>query len=294
MSASRNDSAWPGGFAVVWTVVLRSVDRIGRDDTPSTYAVGVFAAKGGERVTKIDDVRFDVPLYTIAEAARYVRVPASTYATWARGYDREMPDRRGGRRRVHGDPVVTALETAVRGRPVVPFVGLAESMVLAAFRTAGVSLQHIRQALPVLQRQVGVEHALASERLYTDGAVILYDFANAGVVDAEMAEELTGLTRVVDGQRVFAEIVRDYLRRITYGDDGWAAELVLPYGDRDILRVTPDRASGQPLFVRGGAPLGDVVSRWRAGERLADLATDFEIPAEDIEDALRIAVGVAA
>lgn len=241
-----------------------------------------------------EDVRFSVPLYTLSEAARYVRVPVSTYTAWARGYDRNLPDRHGGRRTVHGEPVITAVKTSQRGRPVVPFVGLAESMVLAAFRQAGVSLQHIRQAIPALERQVGVEHALASERLYTDGAVILYDFATTGDVEATAAEELTGLTRVVDGQRVFAEVVRDYLRRITYGPDGYASELVLPYGSRDILRVVPARAAGRPLFVNGGAPLDQVVARWRAGDRMVDLAADFEVPPEDLEDALRVAVGTAA
>jgi uncharacterized protein (DUF433 family) len=243
---------------------------------------------------KRGDVRFDVPLYTVAEAARYVKVPESTYGTWARGYDRTLRDPRGRRRKVHGDPVIAAFPAAKRSQPVVPFVGLAESMVLAAFRKAGVSLQHIRQTIPVLKAQIGTQHALAFERLHTDGAVILFDFAHRGGNDEEAAEQLSGLTRIVDGQRVFAEVVRDYLRRITYGDDGWAAELVLPYGDHEVLKIRPDRAAGRPLFVRGGAPLDDVVSRWRAGDRLADLAADYEVPTDDLEDALRAAVEVAA
>lgn len=237
-----------------------------------------------------DDIRFTVPLYTVAEAARYVRVPASTYSTWAKGYERHPTQ---GRRLVRGEPVITAIP-ASRGHPTIPFVGLAESMVLAAFRRAGVSLQHIRQAVPELERKVGLDHALASERLYTDGAVVLYDFAHKDLVDVEAAEELAGLTRVVDGQRVFAEVVRDYLRRITYADDGFAAQLVLPYGERDLLRIRPDQAGGRPLFLRGRARLEDVVARWKAGDRIADIAEDFELPPDDLEDALRVAVGAAA
>lgn len=236
------------------------------------------------------DVRFTVPLYTVAEAARYVRVPESTYGTWAKGYDRMLE---GGRRRVHGGPVITAIP-ATRGHPTIPFVGLAESMVLAAFRKAGVSLQHIRQTIPILERTVGIEHALASQRLYTDGAVILFDFVQRGAVDDEAAEELAGLTRVVDGQRVFTEVIRDYLRRITYADDGLAAELVLPYGERDLLLIRPGQAGGRPMFIRGRARLDDALARWHAGDRIAEIAADFEVPAEDLEDALRVAVGTAA
>ena len=32
--------------------------------------------------------RFSSPLYTVAEAARYLDVPASTLASWAKGYRR--------------------------------------------------------------------------------------------------------------------------------------------------------------------------------------------------------------
>lgn len=241
-------------------------------------------------MTDNGDIRFTVPLYTVAEAARYVRVPESAYGTWAKGYDRVLD---GGRRHVHGEPVITALP-AGRGRLTIPFIGLAESMVLAAFRKAGVSLQHIRQTIPALKQQVGLDHALASERLYTDGAAILYDFARRTPLAEDAAEELAGLTRVVDGRRVFAEVVRDYLRRITYADDGWAAQLVLPSGDRELLRIRPDQAGGRPLFVRGRARLEDAVSRWRAGDRIAEIAADFEVPAEDLEDALRVAVGTPA
>jgi uncharacterized protein (DUF433 family) len=240
-------------------------------------------------VTVSDDLRFAVPLYTVAEAARYVRVPESTYGTWAKGYERTLDD---GRRTVRGEPVITALP-APRGRPTIPFVGLTESMVLAAFRKAGVSLQHIRQSIPVLKREVGIEHALASERLYTDGAAILYDFAHRAPLDDDAVEELAGLTRVVDGQRVFSEVVRDYLRRITYADDGLAAELILPYGEGDLLRIRPDQAGGRPLFVRGRARLEDAVARWRAGDRIAEIAADFDVPPGDLEDALRVAVAAA-
>lgn len=237
-----------------------------------------------------DDLRLAVPLYTVAEASRYVRVPESTYGTWAKGYERTLDE---GRRSVRGAPVITALP-APRGRPTIPFIGLAESMVLAAFRHAGVSLQHIRQSIPVIEREVGIDHALASERLYTDGAVILYDFAHRAPLDEEAAGELAGLTRVVDGQRVFSEVVRDYLRRITYADDGLAAELVLPFGARDLLRIRPEQAGGRPVFVRGRARLEDVVARWRAGDRIAEIAADFEVPPDDLEDALRVAVATAA
>ncbi|MBA2556391.1 MAG: DUF433 domain-containing protein [Chloroflexi bacterium] len=233
----------------------------------------------------VDLVR-TTPLYTTAQAARYLGVPPSTLGTWAHGYERILKDRSGKERRVTGEPIITA-QPPRRGQPSIPFFGLAEAFVLVAFRRAGVSLQHIRRCIPILQKLVGLEHALASERLYTDGQRILYDFAQR-VDDPAARRELEGLTVVVGGQRVIAEAVRDYLQRITYADDGLAVELVLPYAERDLLRVRPDQAGGQPLFLHGRAPLEHVLGRWKAGDRIKEIAKDFGLSADDVEDAIRL------
>ena len=240
-----------------------------------------------------NDVRFSIPLYTIPQAARYVRVPESTYYKWVKGY-RASPVAGGADSARIAEPVIASIPPEKRGWPSVPFVGLAESMVLAAFRKSGVSLQHIRRVIDVLSNEVGLEYALASERLYSDGAAILFDYTQHRGLEADETEELQGLTRVVDGQRVFADVVRGYLERIVYANDGWAGSLMLPVGDRPLLSVRPDQAGGTPLFVRGGAPLEQVLARWQAGERIAELAQDFEVPPEDLEDALRSALPAAA
>lgn len=230
------------------------------------------------------DSRFTMPLYTVAEAARFLGVPQSTLGTWAKGYVR----RPEGRPAVHGVPVITSIP-ADRGWPTIPFGGLAEAMVLAAFRRSGVSLQHIRAAVDVLSREMGMEHALASHRLYSDGAVILFDYAYQ-----QGDDELAGLTEVVKQQRVFAPVVRAYLDRIEYARDGVAARVVSPTTERPIVIVDPARAFGQPIFIHGASRVEDVIDRWKAGDPLAEVAEDFGVPIEDVEDHLRVALPVAA
>ena len=168
-----------------------------------------------------------------------------------------------------------------------PFVGLAEGMVLAAFRRAGVSMQHIRRAVEALEREITLEHGLASKRLFTDGAVILYDYAGRD-------EELSGLTEVVSRRQVFAPVVAGYLKRIEYANDGWATRIVSPATARPIIVADPLRSFGQPIFLHGAARVEDVVDRWRAGDRLTDVAADFGVPVEDLEDVLRVALPAAA
>jgi uncharacterized protein (DUF433 family) len=192
---------------------------------------------------------------------------------------------------VKGEPVVTALP-APTGEPAVPFVGLAEGMVLAAVRKAGVPLQRIRPALKVLGDQIGLAHALASSALYTDGAELLFDFAQHRGGDA--ADAVRELVVLRSGQRVFHEIVADYLSRIEYGPDGYARLIRLPaYRQAEVL-VDPMRSFGQPIFAHGGARLDDVLERFWAGDDIRTLEAEFGVPAVEVEDALRAASRRAA
>ena len=232
-----------------------------------------------------NDIRFDVPLYTVAEAARAVGVPPTTFATWAKGYVR----RPASNRVVHGDAVVTAL-AARAGEPSIPFVGLAEGLVLAAVRRSGVPMQRVRPALSALEKQLGVAHALASRRLYTDGADLLFDYR---VRSAEGDEMIRQLVVVRNGQRVFAEVIADYLRRIDYGPDGYARLIRVPAYASEVV-CDPTRSFGRPIFAHGGARVADVLDRFQAGESLDELSEEFGVPASDLEDALRVASRPAA
>jgi uncharacterized protein (DUF433 family) len=233
------------------------------------------------------DIRFTTPLYTYAEAARALDVPPSTFATWAKGYVR----RPHGRKAVTGAAIVTSFQSG-RGALAVPFVGLAEGMVLAAVRSSGVSLQRVRPALEVLAREIGIEHALASRALYTDGAELLFDYAqHASSEEAEAANELTV---VRSGQRVFRDVIAEYLQRIDYAADGYARLIRLPAYERAEVVVDPTRSFGQPIFARGAARLSDVLDRFWAGDDIETLVAEFGVPAAEIEDALRAASRRAA
>jgi uncharacterized protein (DUF433 family) len=233
-------------------------------------------------VTEREDIRFDVPLYTVAEAARFLGVPKSSFGNWARGYRVTFRTRPP----VVGRPIVTAFDQP-RLHPRIPFIGLAEAFVVHAFRRAGVSLQHVRKAVAVLERELGLEHALASQRLFTDGASVLYDYAEAEG-DAEL------LTNVVTQQRVLADVVSSYLRLITYGADDWPELLVSPVTERPIVAIDPLRGFGQPLFIRGGVQVEAVLGRIRGGDPPAQVAWDFGVPARDVEEVMGVAAGAAA
>lgn len=232
--------------------------------------------------------RFSSPLYTVTEAARYLDVPASTLASWAKGYRRAGK----GRPEVTGSPVLTTVPSPGRG-PVIPFVGLAEGLVLTAMRCAGVPLQRIRPALARLDDELGLQHALASRRLYTDGAEVLYDYGETGE-DEDAARAARELVVVRSDQRVFNEVVEAYLRRLEFADDGYVQLIRLPAYEVAEVVVDPARGFGQPIFARGGARLEDALALFRAGEPLDVVAEEYGVPRAQLEDAVRIATRVAA
>lgn len=238
----------------------------------SKYDRGLASIASTPRPLARDDPRRRVPLFTLRESATYLHTPVSTLHAWAHPTD--------------GEPLVTVFPRAGR-QATVPFVGFAEAFVLGALRKAGVPMQRIRPAVARLSEEIGLNHALASQRVYTDGAEVIFDYA-AHSDDAAL------LTVVRTGQQHLAEVIRDYLKRITYGDDGWAERLQLPAYARAEVTIDPRQAFGQPLVVHGGARVEDLVDRFQAGDGFAEIASDFGVPAEEVEDVIRVALRLAA
>jgi len=140
-------------------------------------------------------------------------------------------------------------------------------------------MPYIRRALESIQAKLGVEYALASRHLYTDGAKIVFDHA-------AQDEETMLLVEVTTDNVVFTDVVRDYLEKITYGTDGVVDELILPT-KHDVALVNPRRAYGQPLTIRGGARVVDLLDRFEGGELPGDIARDFEVPEADVLEVVR-------
>jgi uncharacterized protein (DUF433 family) len=102
------------------------------------------------------------------------------------------------------------------------------------------------------------------------------------------------LVVVRSGQRVFTEAVAEYLKLMTFGEYDYAQLIRLPgYRIAEVV-VDPTRGFGQPIFARGGARIEDALSMFRAGETLENVAEEYRVPAEQLEDAVRVATLIAA
>lgn len=222
-------------------------------------------------IDPLDEREFTVPLYTQREAASVVGVPGSTFHHWARGYVYKTLD---GTQKVSGALVTT---TGLQRGPVVPFIGLGEAYVLAAFRRTGVPMQRIRPAIERLENEIGLQAALTSERLKTDGAELLWEYRDQ---DPDTGDVVGQLVVVRNRQAVFQEVIQQYLRTITYRT-GRLVAIRLPDYEPDVV-VDPHINFGQPTLASRGVRVADVVSRIRAGERPEAVADDYHLDPRDV------------
>ena len=140
------------------------------------------------------------------------------------------------------------------------------------------NLQRIRPAVLWLQEHIGLRQALASERLQTDGAEVLWDF---GRQSGDLAA-VEGLVVVRSGQQVFRPVVRDYLSRVTY-KDGWTRVIQLPQFRQVDVVVDPWLNGGQPTVAERGIRVDDIVNRLKARETAQDVADDYDLTVREVE-----------
>ncbi len=110
----------------------------------------------------------DVAAYTLAEAARYARLPVATLRAWTLG--RQYPTTEGGGR------FPPLIRPASRQPPLLSFSNLIEAHVLRSLRTEhGVSVKAVRSALAYAEKALRIERLLLRPELRADAGMLLLD-----------------------------------------------------------------------------------------------------------------------
>lgn len=208
--------------------------------------------------------------YTLAEAARYLRLPQATLRTWVVG--RAYPVAEGQGR-------FKALITPARPKPpLLSFFNLIEAHVLRALRTEhGVSIKALRDSIVFAERQLHVDRLLLREDLRTHGGKVLLDHYG----------QLVELSN--SGQIAIRKALEDHLARVEW--DEWKFPVRLyPYptaamDGRRPISIDAQVAFGRPVLVAQGVSTHAIAERLDAGESVDDLAADYDVTPADIEQA---------
>lgn len=210
----------------------------------------------------------DTPLYTTGEAARYLRIPASTVRAWIAG--RSFPTTEGTKL----SPPVIRLANQ-EGIYRLSLNNLVELYVLRTLRTQhAVRLEDIRRALDYAERELGIERLLIHPQLKTTG----------GDLFIERYGQLISLNR--SGQVALKEVLRNALTRIEW-EESLPARLFLSIPTREerkSIYVDPRIHFGRPSV--GGVETRVIAARVDAGEDPRELAEDYGLPLDEVMDAL--------
>lgn len=211
--------------------------------------------------------------YGLAQAARYLGLSATTLRQWVMG--RPYPVKAGAE---FSSPLIKLPDP---GRPALSFTNLVEAYVLASLRRKHrIRMRKIRLALSYLEEELGSEHPLATERLESAG----------GSLFIRKYGQLIDLPE--SGQTAIEEVWRPYLQRIEHDASGLAERFypVRRLADASAPRVVvidPEISFGRPTIAGRGVSVAILVDRFSAGESMADLAEDYELTQQQVEEAIR-------
>lgn len=198
--------------------------------------------------------------YSVAEAARLVRMNANTARAWF-----------GAR----GRPLLTSDYPRHAGDFAVSFLDLMEAHAVRKLREVSVAMPVIRRSRERLVLDLDTTHPFAHRGLYTDGKNILADF--------NKVEDDGNLREALSGQGFFREL-QSLLHRVDYHDD---SQLIARWTAYDDVLIDPEIALGKPA-VEGTATHTHIIHRqyYANGEKAGLVADLFDITEAQVNHAV--------
>ena len=214
----------------------------------------------------------EMPAYSPGEAAHYLDIPVSTVRYWSVGRDQIRP----------------LIEPAEVSPLILSFANLIELHVLGAIRRKHrVSMPNVRTALDYIQGVFKMPRPLANRQFQTDGVELFVDHLG-GLINASR-----------QGQMEMREMIGNALVRVEWDDEGQPVRL-FPYTRKEpsdsanLIMIDPSVSGGRAV-IRGSRIAVEVVAeRYKTGESIRELAQDYGRDPDEIEEAIRCELKIAA
>lgn len=211
------------------------------------------------------------PAYGLAEAARYMKVPAPTLRAWVGG--RIYPKAAGV------GWFKPLIHPAQKQPAILSFWNLIEAHVLRSLRTEhAVSLRDVREALAYAERAENIERLLLSKELRT----------HAGDLFLDKYGQLIHLKP--SGQFAMRKVFEEHLKRVEW--DEWKFPIRLyPFVASEspsirTIAIDPNIAFGRPVIARTGISTSAIAGRIDAQESVAEVADDYDLTTAEVEQAI--------
>lgn len=205
--------------------------------------------------------------YTLPDAARLLGVPLARLRAWVRGTAQDE--------RCRFPAGEFASRSEGRDRHV-DFYTLIELFTLAQLREKGLSMRTLRRCREELAERYATPYPFALRGLLTDGRRLLKELGEDALLELG-----TG------GQSAFEGVVAPFCQRIDFDATSQLAAKYFPLG-RDVpVVVSPSHAFGRPVIEGTNLATETIASLIRGGESIDDVAAEYELSPECIEQAWR-------
>ena len=214
----------------------------------------------------------ELPAYSPADAAHYVDIPVSTLRYWSAGRGK----------------IRSLIDPAQDSPLVLSFVNLVELHVLSAIRRKhSISLPSTRDALDYVKKKLRLPRTLANRLFMTDGVdLFVPHYGNLVNVSKQ-------------GQLAMKELLAAALVRVEWDDNDQPVRL-FPFtrnesaNSANLIMIDPCVSGGRAV-IRGTRIAVEVVAeRYKAGESIGELAQDYGRKPNEIEEAIRCELKIAA
>lgn len=211
----------------------------------------------------------DIPIYSISDAAKYLRIPVGTIRSWTVSISNGSN---------FSKPLILTQDIKPK---LLSFTNLVEIHVLRAIRKHHqMQRDKVRIALDYIEEKFQVLHPLASEKFSING------------VDLFIERYASLLNVSEDWRRDLKSSFNTHFQRIEFDKNGFAMKL-FPFtasqeeNNPRIVVIDPRIAFGRLVIAETGIPTIVLAQRLKAGESIQDLAYDYKCDRLKIEEAIR-------
>lgn len=219
---------------------------------------------------------FDEPAYAASEAAYILNLPVATLKAWCFG----QAYRSSSGTRKTFQAVIRPADSKAR---LLSFTNLCELHVLSAIRRHHrIPLPKVRDSVKYLRSQLESDRPLIDREFRTNGIDLF----------VEHASQLLNVSK--QGQEAMRGDFEFALARIERDHDGSPIRLfplsrssATATDQPKSIVIDPRLSFGRPVLSRVAVPTEVIVDRFRAGDSVAEMAGDYSVGEEEIEEALR-------
>ncbi len=220
-------------------------------------------------------------IYSVPDAARLSDVSTWRIRRWLKGYK----FRTKKKHEHHSPPLWHGQLEPIDQSLALGFMDLIEIRFVDAFLKAGVSWSMLRRA-----HERGVElfnnaHPFCTNRFVTDGREVFVE------LHKETGEST--LVEIVRSQHVFAQIIKQFLKDLEFSD----GDVLLrwrPTTSKRLVVLDPSRNFGRPIVVQHSVPTEVLARAAKACESIQEVSRWYEVPQDEIEDAVEFEQKLAA